>query len=213
VAGFAFVTRGKDYRLLDHPLVQARLHLPPDQVQQRPESQMMRSLYDCPAIPVGLEATLSRVVVATHPAGKKKSPVGVTRKGVVYELFWTSLPQQAFTARDVVELYLPRGAIRAGALGRRPGDRSRPLVQPCGLGAGVLATDCPLGVESQIGTGASVGTNAPTHHRVCSCHPGAERAGCHVFHHINSCFWIGPTCHGHVLENGSLHGASFSSPA
>jgi hypothetical protein len=95
VAGFAFVTRGKDYRLLDHPLIQARLHLPPDQVQQRPESQMMRSLYDCPAIPVGPEGTLYRVVVATHPAGKKKSPIGVTRKGVVYELFWTSLPQHA----------------------------------------------------------------------------------------------------------------------
>jgi hypothetical protein len=38
LAGFAYVTRGKDYRLLDHPLIQARLHLPPDQVQQRPES-------------------------------------------------------------------------------------------------------------------------------------------------------------------------------
>src|SRR5438309_1491485 len=35
VAGFAFVTRGKDYHLLDHPQIQARLHLPPDQVQQR----------------------------------------------------------------------------------------------------------------------------------------------------------------------------------
>ena len=41
---------------------------------------------------------------------KKKSPVGVTRAGVVYELFWTSLPQHAFTACDVVELYLHRGA-------------------------------------------------------------------------------------------------------
>ena len=109
--GFAFVTRGKDYRLLDHPLIQARLHLPPDQVQQRPESQMERSLYDCPAIPVGPEGTPCRVVVATHPAGKKKSPIGVTRAGVVYELFWTSLPQHAFTARDVVELYLHRGAF------------------------------------------------------------------------------------------------------
>jgi hypothetical protein len=111
VAGFAFVTRGKDYHLLDHPLIQARLHLPPDQVQQRPESQMARNLYDCPEIPVGPEGTLSRVVVATHPAGKKKSPIGVTRKGVVYELFFTNLPQQAFTARDVVELYLHRGAF------------------------------------------------------------------------------------------------------
>jgi len=35
MAGFAFVTRGKEYTALDHPLVQARLHLPPDQFQQR----------------------------------------------------------------------------------------------------------------------------------------------------------------------------------
>jgi hypothetical protein len=111
VASFAFVTRGKDYHLLDHPLIQARLHLPPDQFQQRPESQMVRSLYDCPQVPVGSGGTLCRVVVATHPADKKKSPVGVTRAGVVYELFFTNLPQRAFTACDVVELYLHRGAF------------------------------------------------------------------------------------------------------
>ena len=111
VAGFAFVTRGKEYSVLDHPLVQARLHLPPDQFQQRPESQTQRSLYDCPNVPVGPEGLLCRVVVATHPAGKKKSRVGVTRSGIVYELFFTNLPQQAFTAVDVVELYLHRGAF------------------------------------------------------------------------------------------------------
>jgi len=111
VAGFVFVTRGKDYRLLDHPLIQARLHLPPDQCQQRPESQMVRSLYACPEIPVGPDGAPCRVVVATHPAGKKKSPVGVTRAGIVYELFFTNLPQQGFTACDVVELYLHRGAF------------------------------------------------------------------------------------------------------
>ncbi len=111
VAGFTFVTRGKDYHLLDHPLIQARLHLPPDQFQQRPESQMARSLHDCPQIPVGPDGVPCRVVVATHPAGKKKSPVGVTRAGVVYELFFTNLPQHAFTACDVVEVYLHRGAF------------------------------------------------------------------------------------------------------
>lgn len=116
VAGFAFVTRGKDYSVLDHPLIQARLHLPPDQFQQRPESQMVRSLYDCPQVPMGPAGVLCRVVVATHPATEKKSPVGVTRAGVVYELFFTNLPQHAFTACDVVELYLHRGAIRALAL-------------------------------------------------------------------------------------------------
>jgi len=111
LADFAFVTRGKDYTVLDHPLVQARLHLPPDQFQQRPESQIVRSLYDCPQVPVGSQGVSCRVVVATHPVGKKKSPVGVTRAGVVYELFFTSLPQQAFTVSDVVELYLHRGAF------------------------------------------------------------------------------------------------------
>jgi len=111
LAGCAFVTRGKDYGLLDHPLVQARLHFPPDQFQQRPESRLVRSLYDCPAIPVGPDGVPCHVIVATHPTGKKKSPVGVTRAGVVYELFFTNLPQLAFTACDVVELYLHRGAF------------------------------------------------------------------------------------------------------
>jgi hypothetical protein len=111
LTGFAFVTCGRESSVLDHPLLQARLHLPPDQFQQRPESQMVRSLYDCPQIPVGPAGVLCRVVVAPHPATKKKSPVGVTRAGIVYELFFTNLPQQAFAARDVVELYLHRGAF------------------------------------------------------------------------------------------------------
>jgi hypothetical protein len=48
--------------------------------------------------------------VATHQASKKKSRIAVTREGIVYELFFTRLPQQDFTASDVVELYLHRGA-------------------------------------------------------------------------------------------------------
>ncbi len=110
LAGFVFVTRGKEYTVLDHPLVQARLHLPPDQFQQRPESQTVRSLYDCPECRWD-PGDACRVMVATHPAGKKKSPVGVTRGDIVYELFFTALPQQTFTASDVVELYLHRGAF------------------------------------------------------------------------------------------------------
>ncbi len=111
LAGFSFVMRGKDYTVLDHPLVQARLHLPADGHQCCPESQITRSLYDCPDVPVGPEGMPCRVVVAIHPAGQKKSQVGVTRAGVVYELFFTDLPQSAFTAADVVELYLHRGAF------------------------------------------------------------------------------------------------------
>lgn len=62
---------------------------------------------------MGSDAVPCRAVVATHPAGKKKSPVGITRAGVVYQLFFTNLPQQAFTAVDVVELYLHRGAFES----------------------------------------------------------------------------------------------------
>src|SRR3989454_4256697 len=36
---------------------------------------------------------------------------GIARKGLVYELFFTDLPQSAFTAADVVALYLHRGAF------------------------------------------------------------------------------------------------------
>jgi hypothetical protein len=60
-----------------------------------------------------------RVVVATHAAEQngteekknRKKTVGVARAGVVYELFYTNLPQQGCTACDVVELYLHRGAF------------------------------------------------------------------------------------------------------
>ena len=46
---------------------------------------------------------------------KKKSRVGVTRASVVYELFFTNLPQQAVTACDVVALYEAAGALRTNA--------------------------------------------------------------------------------------------------
>ena len=102
--------RGKDYSVLDRPEVQSRLHLPADQQFSRPESELVRTLYDCPDVAVGPDGQRCRVVVATHPANAHKSRVGLTRSGLVYELFFTHLPQDAFTASDVVALYLHRGA-------------------------------------------------------------------------------------------------------
>jgi hypothetical protein len=72
---------------------------------------MVRALSDCPDLPLGPEGVRCRVVVATHSAGAAKSRVGVTRSGVVYELFLTNVPQSAFTAADVLALYLHRGAF------------------------------------------------------------------------------------------------------
>jgi hypothetical protein len=98
------VTRGQDSHLLDRNEGQARLHLPPDQQVTHPESGTVRALSDGPAVPRGTAGTLCRVVVATHPATEKKSRVGRTRSGVVCELFVTALPQDGFTAADVVAL-------------------------------------------------------------------------------------------------------------
>jgi hypothetical protein len=111
LAGFSYITRGKDYRLLDRAEVQARLHLPADQQLTQPESGICRALYDCPDQPLDKAGKRIRIIVATHPTEAAKSPVGVTRSGVVYELFLTDLPQNAFTAADVVSLYLHRGAF------------------------------------------------------------------------------------------------------
>jgi len=110
LAGLPFVMRGKDYTVLDQESVQSRLHLPADQQFSRWESGLVRQLYDCPEVAVGPEGCRCRIVVATHPEASKKSRIGHTRNGVVYELFFTQLPQDAFTASDVVALYLQRGA-------------------------------------------------------------------------------------------------------
>src|SRR5437868_7521546 len=111
LADFPFVMRGKDYSVLDRPDVQSRLHLAAEGQFCRVESGLVRQLYDCPDVAVGPEGYRCRVVVATHPAAEKKSRIGHTRKGIVYELFFTRLPQNAFTASDVVALYLHRGAF------------------------------------------------------------------------------------------------------
>jgi hypothetical protein len=108
LADCSFVTRGKDYAMLDRADVQARLHLPADHLLASAESGICRALYDCPDQRLSPEGPLVRIIVATHPAPtnkKKKRKIGVIRDGVVYELFLTNLPQSAFTASDVVSLY------------------------------------------------------------------------------------------------------------
>jgi hypothetical protein len=111
LANFLSVTPGKDYAVLDRPEIQSRLRLPPDQQFSRPESELVRTLYDCPAILLGPDGFRFQVVVATHPATAQQSRIGLTRSGVVHELFFTNLPQSAFAAADVVALYLHRGAF------------------------------------------------------------------------------------------------------
>lgn len=111
VAGLGYVMRGKDYALLDLPQVQARLALPPDEQTTHPETGTCRALFDCPDLLLSPIGPRVRVIVATHPATESPARVGAMRGETVYELFYTALPVGAFTASDVVALYLHRGAF------------------------------------------------------------------------------------------------------
>jgi hypothetical protein len=111
LAGLAYLMRGKEYDLLDLPEVQARLAHPPDQQRAHPETGTCRALFDFPALALSPTGPRTRVIVATHPAAPTKAPVGTTRGEMVYELFYTALPAEAFTPADVVNLYLHRGAF------------------------------------------------------------------------------------------------------
>jgi hypothetical protein len=110
-ADLGVVARSRAYHLLDLDIVKQRLLCAPDQVSTHPESGLTRTLYDCASVPLAAAGPLIRLVVATH-AGTSSSPaVGTERDGMVYELFVSTLPSPAFTASDVLELYLHRGSF------------------------------------------------------------------------------------------------------
>lgn len=110
-ADLSLIARSKDYALLDLEVVQKRLTRPPDQECTHPESGTFRALYTCPEVPLTPGGPRLRLVVATHPATSSPPSVGVQREGVVYELFVSTLPFPAFTAKDVLDLYLHRGSF------------------------------------------------------------------------------------------------------
>jgi hypothetical protein len=110
-SGLGVIVRGKDYALLDLPSVQQRLARPPDQLCTHPESGASRALFDCPEVPLTPTGLAVRMVVATHASASASPPIGVERSGTVYELFFTTMPHDAFTSKDVLDLYLHRGSF------------------------------------------------------------------------------------------------------
>jgi hypothetical protein len=117
-AGLGFVTRGRDYQLLDHPAVRARLGHSCDARVQHPETQVQRDLFDVGYItdwlvPVPDLALTCRVIVARQPAPAHAKEVtnGKLRDGWVYELFLTTAPVQCFHVTEVVDLYFQRGGF------------------------------------------------------------------------------------------------------
>jgi hypothetical protein len=124
-SGLGVVVRGRDYTFLDLPSVQAALSLPPDALITHPESGVHRALYDCPGIALTPTGIVIRMIVAVHPSLATRDPIGVTKNGLVYEIFFTSAPKEAFTPSDVLHLYLHRGAFETALAGRQIWNRTR----------------------------------------------------------------------------------------
>ncbi len=113
LAGLSYVIRGKDYDLLDLESVQAHLTQPPDQQTSHPETGTCRALFDFPDLslsPIGLR---TRGIVATHPTTETPAKIDTTRGEVVYELFYTVLPSEAFTPAPSPPVRLLSRAERA----------------------------------------------------------------------------------------------------
>jgi hypothetical protein len=110
-SGLGLIARSKDYQLLDLAQVQAVLAGPPAQTCIHPESQTSRALFDCPLVPLSAAGPSVRLIVAASPAMSAPPSVGEQRAETVYELFVSTLPSPAFTAKDVLDLYLHRGSF------------------------------------------------------------------------------------------------------
>lgn len=113
-----FLTRGRDYTLLDHATVQARLQQPSDVTLTHPETQVQREVFDVgwiadwlperPDVPISYRVILTR---CPTPLDRTQISVGKLRGEYVYELFLTSHPTSSLPPATIVELYQHRGAF------------------------------------------------------------------------------------------------------
>jgi hypothetical protein len=117
-AGLGYLTRGRDYQLLTHPKVQARLASPCDRELVHPETGVRREVFEVGYLSDWLEPLfehelLCRVIVTKRaaPAHGELVTVGKLQGEHVYELFLTSHPARCLQAADVVQLYLHRGSF------------------------------------------------------------------------------------------------------
>jgi len=109
--GPGVIVRGKDYHLLNLPAVRARLQQPPDQQTRHPESGTSRALYDCLDIPLTPTGPRVRMLLAARMATASPPSIGMVHNGMVYEQVLTTVPPNAFTPADVLDLYLHRGSF------------------------------------------------------------------------------------------------------
>jgi hypothetical protein len=213
LAGFAFVTRGKDVR-------PARPSARSGASALAPRSASTASRKPDGAQPLRLPGDPGGTRGCVLPCGrghaswprKKKSPIGVTRAGIVYELFFTNLPQPAFTACDVVELYLHRGAFEPLLSDE---DSEQEPDRWCSHSARGQET---WGIVSQwvwslrLELGHQLHPDPVRTTEAGSCHPiSPTHSTCSPAH--GSCFGLYVSSGGPALESGPFLWSGFCSPA
>ncbi len=111
--GVYLVTRGRGYRILEHPQLQRALAHPPTASVTRMNTGEVIELFDGGWLPLDEGLPQARVIVARHraPAPGKQVTVGKRIGEWVYELFITTLSEDRFLVEDVLDLYHGRGAF------------------------------------------------------------------------------------------------------
>jgi len=111
---FGYILRCRDYGLLQHPALQARLQETPKQDWTHPESHQVREVFDVGLIEdgwAGYTDPIRLIVVRTPHDPKRAHRIGKRIGDFIYELFITSQAQTGLTGPDILSLYYGRGGF------------------------------------------------------------------------------------------------------
>ena len=111
---FGYLLRCRDYGLLRHPALQARLQETPKQDWTHPESHQVREVFDVGWIEdgwAGYTNPIRLIVVRTPHNPKRAHRIGKRIGDFIYELFITSQAQAGLTGTDILSLYYGRGGF------------------------------------------------------------------------------------------------------
>lgn len=111
-AGVLFLTRGKRYEILTHPTLQQALAGPPAALMTS-KTGCIFEVFEAGFLPLYPDGPIVRVIITRHvaPAETTRISVGKRIGEWVYELFFTTLPQEGYLPQDSVDLYYGRGAF------------------------------------------------------------------------------------------------------
>jgi hypothetical protein len=111
---FGYILRCRDYGLLQHSALQARLQETLKQDWMHPESHQVREVFDVGLIEdgwAGYTDPIRLIVVRTPHNPKRAHRIGKRIGDFIYELFITSPAQAGLTGPDILSLYYGRGGF------------------------------------------------------------------------------------------------------